>query len=154
MRKQDQRYNFEDVLNRLKRYCSYQERSIHDVELKLAELNVELKEQQQLIEQLVKEDYLNQERFARAFISGKVRIKKWGKNKIRAALKNKRVDGQLITAALTEINEVEYLENLQSLLFQKQRRLDGGDKKEKLKVYRYLIAKGYEEDLVYKEIDW
>lgn len=148
-----EQYNFEEILKSLRSYCAYQERSIYDAEKKLSDLAIKEQDVQMLIDTLKEEGYLDQDRFVRSFVRGKIKIKKWGRNKIFASLKAKRVEPDLISEALWEIDEEEYMENLHSLLNKKRREMSSNNKSEKLKLYRYLMSKGYEGDLVYQEIN-
>lgn len=104
-----------------------------------------------LIETLEDEQFIDEKRFAELFASGKFRLKKWGKNKIRQELKRKKVPTQHITAALDLIDSQTYLETLEALLEKKQAILRETDpQKRKEKLVRYLLQKGYEASLVWQ----
>ena len=85
----------EKALQKLKHYCGYHERSHSEVRQKLYSLGLHKKEVEELIARLIEEEYLNEERFARLFASGKSRIKGWGKQKIRHELRLKGVSAIL-----------------------------------------------------------
>ena len=74
----------EKAMQKLKHYCGYQERSHLEVKQKLYSLGLMKKEVEELISRLIEEGYLNEERFAIHFASGKLRIKGWGRQKIRS----------------------------------------------------------------------
>src|SRR3954468_25072028 len=103
-------------LNKIRKYCAYQERSQQEVRDKLYALGLHRREVEQIISQLVTENYLNEERFAIAYAGGKFRMKQWGRNKIKAALQQKKVSDYCIRKALNEINEKDYRKALGKLI--------------------------------------
>jgi len=136
-------------LQKLRHFCAYQERSHADVEQKLWDLKVRKSEHGELIATLIEEDYLNEERFARAFVGGKFRMKDWGRKKIIYALKENKVSEYNIKKAMKEINEGDYLKTLNGLAEKKYALLKGEQYLvRKKKTMDYLLQKGYESDLV------
>src|SRR4249919_3131506 len=103
------------ALPKLKKFCAYQERCHKEVEEKLFSYGVFKNDAQQLISQLIEEDYLNEERFALQYTSGKFRIKQWGKVKIKYQLKQKNVSDYCIKKALLSINKADYKKVLYKL---------------------------------------
>lgn len=101
-----------DVLNKARRYCTYQERSQQELREKLYSLGLFKKDVEETIAMMVTEGYLNEERFAIAYAGGKFRIKHWGKNKIKQALKLKKVSDYCIRQALKSISDDDYLKVL------------------------------------------
>lgn len=141
----------EQALQKLKHYCTYQERSHYEVKQKLYELGVRTNDHDEMIASLIDQDYLNEERFAIQFAGGKFRMKQWGKKKILYALREKKVSDYSIKKALAEINEDDYLEVLKKLTEEKYGLLkDEQYLKRKKKTIDYLIQKGYEYDIVNK----
>jgi regulatory protein len=144
----------EQALQKLRQYCAYQERSHHEVQQKLYELGIHKLHHDEIISTLIEEDYLNEERFAKAFAGGKFRMKEWGRKKIYYALKEKKVSEYNIKQAMKEINEEDYFKNLKGLVEEKYESL-----KEELYLTRrkktidYMIQKGYEFDLVTKALN-
>lgn len=135
----------------LERFCAYQERSLHEVEQKLRKIDLSPREQQELIAYLREENFLNEERFARAFVRGKFRIKLWGRKKIAAELYRHKVGSGIIEAALdAEIAPEAYLENIHHLIRRKQATLpvDLEGFVLRTKLLNYLAQKGYETDLI------
>ncbi len=130
-------------------FCAYQERSQHEVRLKLYDLGLFSDKVEQVVAQLIQDNFLNEERFAIAYTMGKFRIKKWGRAKIKQGLRLKRVPDKLISKALAQINDDEYINTLKELLVKKEAVLG---QKEKLKLnYKltfYALSKGYERDLI------
>jgi len=139
----------EQALQKLKNYCTYQERSHYEVKQKLYELGVKINDHDEIIASLIDEDYLNEERFAIQFAGGKFRMKNWGKKKILYALREKKVSDYSIKKALAEINEDDYTTTLKKLAEEKYNLLkDEQYLERKKKTIDYLIQKGYEYDIV------
>jgi len=144
-----------DLRTLIYRYCNYQERCHKEVRNKLLENRADEEEINQLITELIEENMLNEERYARAFARGKFRMKQWGRRKIVYELKQHDISEYCIRKALTEIDEDEYLVTLKKLTANKALEL----KKEqnvysrKSKLYRYLTQKGFESDLVQASIN-
>lgn len=140
------------VLSKIRGYCAYQERCLSEVEDKLRQWKVKHPYVEKMIEQLIREDYLNEERFARSFASGKFRINHWGKSKIIHELERKKVPELIIQIGLQEIDDDEYIETLQELLRRKNREIKETDSyKRKQKLISFGIQKGYHYGLV-KEV--
>jgi regulatory protein len=130
-------------------YCAYQERSQYEVRNKLYEWGLHQREVEEIISELIADNFLNEERFARAYTLGKFRIKGWGKNKIKQGLKIKRVPDKMIAKALLAIDQDEYMSKLKSLLEKKQATLKESDLfKVRYLLSKYAAQKGYEQDLV------
>lgn len=107
------------------------------------------KDVDEIISQLIREGFLNEQRFAGAFAGGKFRLKKWGRIKIKHALKQQQVSDYDIDAALMEIDEGEYLQTLQKLANKKLETLQGENTfNRKKKLQDFLLQKGYEKYLV------
>jgi regulatory protein len=137
------------ALMKLKHYCAYQERCHQEVKEKLYSFGLRKTEVEQLISKLIEENYLNEERFARQFVGGHFRLKKWGIIKITHALKQKQVSSFNIKQGLLEIDMVEYRKTALKLVKTKWAVL----KKEQYhireaKTQAYLAQKGFEPALV------
>src|SRR5438045_176735 len=100
---------------KLRQYCAYQERSHSEVQQKLWDLGVWKSEHGDIIASLIEDDYLNEERFAKAFVGGKFRMKDWGRKKIYYGLKEKGVSDYVIKRAMKEIDDEAYRETLREL---------------------------------------
>lgn len=145
----------EQALQKLKHYCTYQERSHYEVKQKLWELGVRSVDHDELIATLIDEDYLNEERFAVQYAGGKFRMKEWGRKKILYGLREKKVSDYSIKKALASIDEEDYLKVLNKLAGEKYNSLkDEQYLERKKKTIDYLIQKGYEYDLVNKAISF
>lgn len=130
-------------------YCSYQERSQQEVRDKLYEWDLHANVVENIISGLITGNFLNEERFAKAYAQGKFRQKGWGKNKIKQGLKFKRVPDVLIKKALQALPDDDYLSMLQKVLTKKNAVLNEKDPyKRNYKLQQYAISRGYENDLV------
>lgn len=142
------------ILSKCQKYCSYQERSIFEVKMKLDEWNAQQKVAEKIIFQLIKDDYLNEERFAKSFSIGKFRHKKWGTNKIIYELKKKQIPDLIIQIGLNEIDQDEYLETLKEILSKKAMEIkEANIFKKKHKLATYAIGKGFRSGLVWDVIN-
>lgn len=132
-------------------YCAYRDRSQKEVEDKLLEMRMIPEAREQIIIKLIQEDFLNEERFARSFVRGKFRIKKWGRIKIKQELKLREISSPIIRLAMTEIDENQYQETLQELAEKKLNLLKEPNKlKRRKKLSDHLLQKGYEAGPVYE----
>ena len=139
----------EQAIMKLRQYCAYQERSHSEVQQKLWDLGVWRSEHDSIISSLIEDDYLNEERFAKAFVGGKFRMKDWGRKKIYYGLKEKGVSEYIIKRAMKEIDEEAYHKTLQELAEKKYASLKGEQYLvRKKKTMDYLLQKGYEPALV------
>lgn len=136
-------------LKAIEHYCAYQERCHSEVRYKLLELGFRGAELEEAIASLIADNFLNEERFARSYSSGKFRMNQWGRKKIVQALKQKQVSDYCIRKGLEAIDAVEYAATLQRLAEKKLAITEKGQTWiRKQKVQRYLIQKGYENDLI------
>lgn len=144
----------EQALQKLKHFCGYQERCHNDVRERLFQLGVRRSDQDEIMATLIEENYLNEERFAIAFARGKFRMNEWGRIKIKAALKQKKISDYCINKALKQIEEKEYLQLLKKLSEKRYAFL----KREqylvrKKKTMDYLLQKGFERELVKEAVE-
>ena len=131
-------------------YCLYQERCHQEVENKLRSMNMG---SQIVMLHLLENDFLNEERFAKAFTRGKFRIKKWGKQRIKRELKARNIFEYNITAGLAEISEDEYLKTFEELAFKRFSEIkETNIYKKRKKIADYLLYRGWESDLVYNKV--
>ena len=110
-----QTFTPDQALPKAKHYCAYQERCHSEVKEKLYSFGLNKKEVEQILSQLIEENYLNEERFAMQFAGGRFRIKQWGRVKIKYELKQKQVSEYCIKKALAAIDERDYQKTLQKL---------------------------------------
>jgi regulatory protein len=139
------------ALQRARKYCAYQERSQQEVRDKLYDLGLHKNEVEQGIAVLIEEGFLNEQRFAVAFAGGKFRISKWGKVKIRLALKAKKVSDYCIRHALSQIQSPDYEKALLKVLEDRKKKLRGTDPlKQKYQLAQYAISRGFESEAVWE----
>lgn len=149
-----QNFTPEQSIPKIKQYCAYQERCHAEVRDKLYSFGLYRKDVDEIIAGLIGENYLNEERFAIQYAGGKFRIKHWGKNKIKQALKLKQVSDYCIKKALKEIEYDDYLKAFEKLVEQKMQTLSSEKNifVKKRKLQDHLLQKGYESDLIYNEV--
>ncbi|PZD78962.1 regulatory protein RecX [Mesonia sp. K7] len=146
-------YTIEEATQKLKKYCAYQERCHQEVEKKLKDLRIIPQGRAKIIAELIQENYLNEERFAKAFARGKFRIKKWGKFRIKRELEQREISVFNIRSALAEISEAAYAETLEELFRKKVKNTsENNTYKLKKKVADYLLYRGWESHLVYEKL--
>ena len=141
---------------KIEAYCAYQDRSSTDVRSKLKEWEISEEQTNLIMQELIIEGFLNDQRFASSYVSGKFRIKKWGRHKIKAQLRLKRISAELIEVALKEIDDEQYWGNLVYLTEKKCKELSPKTDSEwnkRIKIARFLAQKGYENDLISDALD-
>lgn len=148
-------YSFLEAKAKLEALCAYQERCSSELETKLFQWRFDREDTDRLLADLIVNNFLNEERFAEAFVSGKVNIKKWGKIKIRQQLKQKRISKYSMDKAIKSIDVEVYAANLMSLAEKKFRSLSSEKDSygNRVKIYRFLVSKGYEIDLIKDAVD-
>lgn len=143
----------EEAKQKILRYCAYQERSHQEVKNKLYTFGLFSSDVNEIISFLIMEGFLNEERFARAFAGGKFRMKSWGRLKIVRELEARGLTRNCIKLGLKEIDEHDYKASLIRLLQKKSDQiLEDNPFIKRDKIARYTIQKGYEPELVWKEI--
>jgi regulatory protein len=143
-----------ELLILITHFCSREERCAHDVRKKISELGLPENEIPEIIEFLKKEKYIDENRFAAAFVNDKYRFNKWGKYKINFALKQKHIHELIISEALAKIPDENYHSLLRDEISKKLRSLPKSSGYElKSKLYRFAASRGYENDLILEVID-
>jgi regulatory protein len=142
------------ALQKLQRFCAYQERSHGEVRSKLIELGVYGDNLEMIIVELIQDNFLNEERFARIYARGKFNIKRWGKVRIKQELKQKKISDYCIKKAMEEILEEDYVKALNELVIKKANLLQESDRyKLRQKLFTYLLQKGYEIERINVALD-
>lgn len=149
-----QTFTPEQSLPKIKQYCAYQERCHAEVRDKLYSFGLRKPEVEEIISELITENYLNEERFAIHFAGGKFRMKQWGKIKIKQALKAKQLSDYCIKKALKEIDSKEYQKTFQKLAEQKLKTLKSERNIfiKKRKMQDFLLQKGFETQMIQQEL--
>ncbi len=142
------------ILKKAANYCVYQERTQDEVRKRLRDWKVYGDDAEEIIAWLITENYLNEERFAKAFAGGKFRVKKWGKNRILAELKARKISKYNLDQAIKEIPFEDYVLTLENLIIKKTEdvKTEPNFLKRKQKVFNYLISKGFESNLILETI--
>ncbi|MFK7935651.1 MAG: regulatory protein RecX [Saprospiraceae bacterium] len=143
----------EEALDKLEHYCAYQDRCHQEVRQKLYDLGVYGDVANEIIAELITENFLNEERFARSYARGKFRMKKWGKFRITLELKRRNISPYCIKKAMEELEEFDYDDTLFKLLEKKHALIRESDAfKKRGKLAKYAIGKGYESGLVWEMV--
>lgn len=136
-----------EAFGRLTAFCAAGEHCLTEVRERLRRWNVAPDEVEALVRRLVEEQYVNEERYCRAYINDKVRFARWGRLKIAQALRQKQIASSLYLPLLDELDEAIYSEQLRRLLEAKQREVKGRNAYErKAKLVRFALGRGYEMD--------
>lgn len=147
-------YTVQEAQRKLEHYCSYQERCHQEVLKKLQSMRMIPQAVDTIVVHLIEHKFLNEERFAKAYVSGKFRIKKWGKYRITQELKRKGITKNLITAALKDISDASYLKTFHELAEKEAATIHETDsQKKKKKLADYLLYRGWESHLVYEKVN-
>lgn len=137
------------ALTKAESFCAYQERSQQEVRDKLYEWGLWPDAIEQIISELIQSNFLNEDRFAKAYTRGKFNQKAWGRIKIKQGLKLKRVPDVLIKKALLTIDLDDYLAALTRLLDKKAGTInEKNELKRRYKLQQYAMSRGYEADLI------
>jgi regulatory protein len=130
--------------------CAYQERCQQEMRDKLYEWGLYTDAVENIIADLITTNFLNEERFAKAYVGGKFRIKKWGRIKIKLELKKRRLSDYCIKKAMQEINEEDYLFTIKQLIAKKSKEIKGGKPQARAyKIVQYIASKGFEQSLIW-----
>ena len=148
--------NFSDqdkvIIEKIQSYCLYQDRCIKEVKNKLFSLKVNNNLVEKIINHLIDNDYLNEERFVKLFIQGKLRIKKWGKIKLKYELKIRGINNNIIDAHIKNISEDEYISYFDEFSSSKIKFLKGSRDKKKRSFINYFTYRGWENQLIYQKL--
>ncbi|KAA1245251.1 RecX family transcriptional regulator [Aquimarina sp. RZ0] len=143
-----------EALKKMEHYCAYQERCHKDIMDKLTTMRLIPEAKETIILHLLEHNFLNEERFAKSYVSGKFRIKKWGKKRIIRELKFRQISTYIIESALKEIPETTYLETFHELAEKKMASITEQDPtKKKKKLIDYLLYRGWENQLVFEKVN-
>ena len=143
-----------EIEGKLQYYCSYQDRCHKEVIEKLKTFNVKEHESNQIISNLINDNYLNESRFSESFVRGKFKIKNWGKIRIISELKRRNISPYNITLGLKEVEDQDYLNKFEEIFKKKLSSLNNlsSDVKKK-KIISYLQYRGWESNLIYSKIN-
>jgi len=141
---------YKTALNKAMAQCSRREYCCSDIRNKLISWNTGENDIDKIITVLLNENFINEQRFANAFVKDKFNYNKWGKIKISAHLKAKKIPGDIIKSALNSIDYDYYTKNLKDLISAHRKSVKAKNQYElKAKLLRYGLSKGFESNLLY-----
>ena len=146
---EDEKY----ILEKIQSYCHYQERCIKEVRNKLFSLKATNKTVDKILQSLIDNDYLNEDRYASMFIQGKLRIKKWGRIKLKYELRLKGLDINIIDDNIKKIKEEEYIWYFNKFSTNKIKLLKGTKDQKKRSFINYFTYRGWENSLIYQKLN-
>jgi regulatory protein len=151
---QKQTYTLNEAKKKLEHYCAYQERCHKEVQQKLKDMHMIPEAIDVVIGHLLEHNFLNEERFAKAYVSGKFKFKKWGKRRLTLQLKQKDISKYNINVAINNISNDEYIDTFNTLADKKLKSLvEPNILKKKKKLADYLLYRGWESHLVYEKVN-
>jgi regulatory protein len=143
-------YTLQTALDKVRKYCVYQERSQQEVRNKLYSYGLTTTEVEQGIVVLIEENFVNEERFAITYARGKFKIKNWGKIKIKAGLKAKMIAPWCINKALSQIDDHEYFATMKKVLQSRARKeKETNPLKRNYLIVKYVASQGFEPEFIW-----
>ena len=134
--------------------CAQAEHCEQEMRDKMKRWELDETVQNRIIDRLTKERYIDNERYARAFVKDKIRYNKWGRRKVQQALWMKRIDNDIQQRVLDEIDEKEYLDVLRPLLKQKRKSIKAdSDYELNQKLVRFALSRGFTFDIIRQCLD-
>jgi regulatory protein len=141
---------YKTALNKAMEQCAHREYCCEDIRNKLAAWGVSNSDSERIIDVLIRENFINETRYAAAYVKDKFRYNKWGKLKIRANLKFKKIPSGIIAEALDSIDKETYMNTLTDLIKVHRKTVRAKNKYDlKARLLRYGLAKGFESSLLY-----
>jgi regulatory protein len=138
----------------LAQLCARSEHCQHDLTEKMRRWEMSDEAQARVMQRLVSERYVDDERYARAFVRDKIRYNKWGRRKVEQALWQKRIDDDIRQRVLGEVDDEEYLSVLRPLLKQKRRSTKAeSDNELNQKLVRFALSRGFTYDIIRQCLD-
>jgi len=146
--------NYEIYLNKAMSWCSRRELCKSDVEFRLLKFDLDSSTRNKIIDKLILENFINEERYTRAFVNDKIKFQKWGLDKIKHSLFAKKISADTINSALSEIDNNDYLNRFIQVAKQKYKNIKSETDFEKTqKLLRFLVSKGISASDAYKIIN-
>ena len=144
----------QELYQRLAARCAATEYAPFDIELKVLKAGLGHDAAERIVDKLIDENYINEERYIRAFVHDKFAFNHWGKAKIESALRQKRISGQLVRNELAEIDEEEYRAALLAILTTKNKQIKAANQSERFKkLLAFAASRGFEIGLAYEIIE-
>ena len=134
--------------------CAQAEHCQQEMRDKMRRWEMDEAVQERVIGRLVKERYIDEERYTRAFVNDKIRYQKWGRRKIQQTLWMKRIDNDIQQCVLDEVDDEEYLDVLRPLLRQKRKTTKAqSDYELNQKLLRFALGRGFTFDIIRQCLD-
>src|SRR5665648_247337 len=138
------------AFNRAALLCSRSEKCTAEIQEKLRLWGLTSDESEPVVEALIEEKYIDDERFARAFVKDKFRFNHWGRQKIAHMLRAKNISPEILELAFEGINKESYAEELRKLLTDKEKTIKAKDEFDKRnKLMRFAMGRGFESNKIY-----
>ena len=138
-----------DALFKLTALCSQAEHCTYEMLEKMRRWELADDAQARIMEYLVREKYVDDERYCRLFVKDKIRYNKWGRRKVEQALMQKRISRDIYQPVLEEVDDEEYLTILKPLLQNKRRQLKAMSEYEANgRLIRFAISRGFTMDII------
>lgn len=145
---------YEQVFQRLSALCARGEHCQYEMTEKMRQWDVDEQTQARLMARLVGERYIDDKRYAHAYVRDKIRYSHWGRRKVEQGLWQKHIDADIIEEALGEVDDSEYLEVLRPLLRQKARSTTGkSDYERRMKLMKWAAGRGFTMDIIRQCMD-
>ena len=144
---------FKELLNKMARYCAYQERSSGDVLNKLRRYEVSSESEVRIMDALTNEGFIDDNRYSQSYVNGKLANNNWGKIKIRMGLKERGISERIIDESLAQIEESKYRAIIQKLISAKSKHIENEIFIKKNKIARFLLSKGFESHVIWEELE-
>ena len=144
----------DEILYKLAARCSVSEQCLSDITAKLDKYDLPEEEKTRILRHLVEEKYVDDGRYAKAYVRDKYRFNKWGRIKIAQGLRMKGIDSETINSAMEAIDEEEYMEILSDLIKAKRKSTKGRNEYEiNGKLYRFAAGRGFEYDAIRRVVN-
>lgn len=151
---QKKSFTVTEIKRKIEQFCVYQDRCHKEVEQKMRDYELIPEAREMILLSLMKDNFLNEERFAKSFARGKFRIKNWGKQRIIRELKFREISAYNIKTALKEIDEQEYVATIYKIIEKRSSVISETNAyKKKRKLIDFLMRKGFENELIFKTVD-
>lgn len=144
--------NFDNLLIKMAGLCANAEQCSADIHRKILKYGFSHDEVSKMLTYLIANKYIDDARYSRAYAVDKVRFSKWGKMKVRMGLHAKGISDSVISQALECIPDNEYNEAIEKVLLAKVRSIDLKDVKDRQKLYRHMVSRGFESQLIISAI--
>ena len=143
-----------EALNKAAAYCTLCERCVSEVSAKLTAWDMPYGEQEKIIARLIEEKFIDEARYCRAFVNDKLRFNRWGRIKIIAALRDKRLPQEYINEAIDCIDDDNYTEILKEVIAIKRKEFKGKDDfQTRQKLIRHAASHGFEPSVIMRFIN-